>query len=1066
MADAGEIKARLTLDMSNFNSNMAKAKNDMDKTSKSSQGLKDDLEKTKTGFKAVGAAAIAGIGYAVYHATMFEHSMARVKALTSATDSQFADLTDTARELGARTEFSASQAAEGMQYLAMAGFDVNEIISAMPNVLNLASAAQVDLGTSADIVSNIMTGFGMSAEETDRAVDVLVDTMRSANTDLNMLADGMKYVAPVAHGLGWSIEETAAAIGAMSDAGVQGSMAGTSLRAALLSLASPTGRAEKAMKKFGINVMDSNGNLKPMPELIGHVNERLSGLTKAQKTAALSHLVGREAAAGFIAMIEKGGPELEKFTNQLKNSQGVAEEVATTQRDTLMGSLKELESAFEELGIIIGNQFLPVLRGLVDWVTELGLLMTKLDPQLMAGALAFTAVGSAAGVAASSLGLLRIGLMGLGPIMGPAGWAILGVSVLAGLFGAAAVSQQKMTETTARQTAEMYKQNQESSEMISRFDDLRTRANMTNDEFAEFLDLHMQLQDKSSLTKAEVQMLSDRMKALQSKSELTNAEWDELVSLNEKLIELYPDHGHQISELGNKYITSVEALRQMNAEEREQLRRNLYTKLDDGLAKYNEKQERAVELKKQYSDADKRIKSIEEERVALKNKLKGIEEELQAAYKSGNIDEIQGILNSRNLLKAKIDSKEKEIEKQRTLRKEIDEEIAGITKAKEALKRNAEQYANILLAENKIKIESGKNLENIHKRIFAIDDELAKYDKRVEKGERLSKLDREQYEAKQKEKGVLESILDQVGAREIFEEEIEKALRKQYEEAKKTKDELNKKTKRKHDHKDVKDEKKTAKASTEELKTKTSRQHNYAGGKKEKETAKDSTKELNKKTKRPHDSSDIKKGLNTAKDTTKEANRKTKKPFDRSDLKKGHGTAKDVTKEANKRARKPFNYSAISNALSDAKSLHKWLTAPARKAVSVARNIYEKVVKRHQGGVVPSFHSGGVADFTHGMGGITPGLGGIDARLLGREMVLTQAQQASLFNAINSGSIGNGGMSRQDLEELADRLASRPIHASIQMDKREVGRAIAEPVKEEHVRMSKQNLRWRGGRKI
>lgn len=195
MANAGEIKARMTLDTSMFNAKMAKAKADMDRTSKSSRNLKNDLTTMRTGFLAIGTAAAVGIGAAVYTAANFEHSMQRVKALTSATDTEFAQMSETARHLGATTEFSASQAAEGMQYLAMAGFDVNEIISAMPNVLNLASAAQVDLGTSADIVSNIMTGFGMTAEETDRAVDVLVETMRSANTDLNQLGEQRRPTA-------------------------------------------------------------------------------------------------------------------------------------------------------------------------------------------------------------------------------------------------------------------------------------------------------------------------------------------------------------------------------------------------------------------------------------------------------------------------------------------------------------------------------------------------------------------------------------------------------------------------------------------------------------------------------------------------------------------------------------------------------------------------------------------------------------------------------------------------------------------------------------------------------
>lgn len=1067
-ANAGEIRARMTLDTTQFNAKMAKAKSDMEKTSKSSQKLRNDLTTMRTGFMAVGTAAVAGIGYAVYHAANFEHAMARVKALTSATDTEFSALSGTARDLGAATEFSATQAAEAMQFLAMAGFDVNEIISAMPNVLNLASAAQVDMGTSADIVSNIMTGFGMTAEETNRAVDVLVDTMRSANTDLNMLGDGMKYVAPVAHGLGWSIEETAAAIGAMSDAGVQGSMAGTSLRAALLSLASPVGQTEKAMKKFNIEVMDSSGNLKPLPELVSHISERLDGLTKAQKTAALAHLVGREAAAGFIALIERGGPSLQEFTTQLENSGGVAEEVAKTQRDTLMGALKELESAFEELGISVGNQFIPLLRAIVEGVTELGRFMGELDPKLVSGAAAFTAAGSAAGIMASSIGILAIGLRGLGPFLGPAGWVITGVSVLAGLFGAAAVSQDDMTESTARQTREMYEQNKAAADMIDRFEILRDRANLTNAEFAEFIDIQTQLLDKSGLTKAEVAVLTNRLKELQSKSSLTKDEWEELYDLNGKLTETYPDHGNALSDLGNKYVENVKAIREMNAAQRESLRLDLYNKLNESLVDYNENQREAKRLQKEYRDGVARTTELTRERTEVQERIKQIEQEIADASEARNSAEARRLATEKTRLIAKLDALGKEIKSQSKLNRETEKEMQNRQKNVEKARETAQQLADVLLAQNNINISAGKNLENIHKRIFAIEDELALYEQKVRKGEKISSAERDYYQSILNEKGVLEDILSQVGARELFEEKVRKKLREQYEEAKKTKDELNKPTKRKHDYKDAKEEEKTAKTSTKELETKTSRQHNYADGKKEKDTAKESTKELNTKTKRPHDIKQIKEGYDVAKKTTKEANTKTKKPMDSSDLKKGHGVAKDVTKEANKGTRKPLNYSAITTALNYAKSLHNWLTKPARKVVSVARNIYEKVMK-HQGGMVPDppkFHTGGIADFTHGMGGITPGVGGVDARLLGREMVLTQFQQARLFNAINSGTIGNGGMTRQDFEEIVDRIASRPVYTSVQIDKREVARAVAEPIKEEHVRIAKQNLRWRGGRNL
>ncbi|SMO93032.1 phage tail tape measure protein [Melghirimyces algeriensis] len=1065
MPNAGEIRARMTLDTTQFNAKMAKAKNDMDRTSKSSKRLRGDLESVRTGFTAVGTAAAVGIGAAVYTAANFEQSMARVKAVSGATDAEFTQLTDTARELGATTSFSASQAAQGMQYLAMAGFETNEIISAMPHVLNLASAAQVDLGVASDIVSNIMTGFGLSAEESGRAVDVLTTTMTTANTDLNQLGDAMKYVAPVASGLGWSIEETAAAIAAMSDAGVQGSQAGTALRASLLSLASPTGQAEKAMKKYGIEVKDANGNMKTMPDLVSHIAKRLGGLTKAQKTAALSHLVGREAASGFIAMIEKGGPALAKHKKQLENSAGAAEEVAKTQRETLMGALKEMKSAFEELGIAVGNQFIPILKEVAGGLTGVARIMGELDPKLVAGATSFLGTAAAVGTLTSSLGLLVIGLRGLGPFFGPAGWLITGLSVVAGLYASNKIAQDKMTESTARQTAKLYDQNVATGEMIDRFDDLRSRTNLTNEEFGEFLDIQTKLKDKSNLSKTEVKVLSERMNALKSKSSLTKDEWNELVQLNDKLIERYPDHGSALTDLGNKYIANVDTLRKMNAEKRESLRMELWNKLEKGLDEYHKGQKRVVQAQKEYRQADKEIEELKERRKAQNKQIKELEDQITEAKEKGNLKGAEHLRQLKSIIEGKKRETDQEIEKQRKIREGAEKEIRGIQKKNDALRQAAQKYADILLMQNGINMEAGKNLENIYKRKFAIQEELAAYDMRREKGEQLTKQEREHYEAKRKELGVLDSILDQTGARKLIEKDVLDKLREEYDASKKTSDELNKKTKRKHDYKDAKDEKKTAKASTKELNTKTSRIHNYADGKKEKDTAKASTKELNTKTKRPHDIKEVQLALNTAEATTREANKKTKKPMDSSDIRQGHGKAKDLTREANKRTRKPLDYSSIISALNYAKSLHSWLSSPVRKVVSVARNIYERVFERHQGGMIPDppkFHNGGIADFTHGMGGITPGLGGVDARLLGREMVLTQFQQARLFNAINSGAIGDGGLSRQDFEELADRIANRPVVVRANFNRTEFARLLAEPIKEEQVRLAQRNQRGKG----
>ncbi len=316
----GEIRARLVLDMADWSRRSQQARSDMDQMGRSSANLSKQMGLIQKASLAVGGAVVAGIGVSVKKAADFEEAMSRVKAISGATGQDFEDLKNIAAKMGAETKYTAVEAAEGLQYLAMAGFSVKAQVGSLPAVLNLAAASGEGLGRSADIVSNIMTGFGIKAEDSGHAVDVLVKAMTTANTDLPQLGDAMKFVAPVAHSLGYSIEDTATAVAKMSDAGIQGSMAGTALRASLLHLTNPVGQSAKAMKKYGIEVKDAHGNLKPIPELVGHISKQFEGMTSAQKTAAAAQLVGVEAASGFVTLLGVGEKGLRNYSKTLKDA--------------------------------------------------------------------------------------------------------------------------------------------------------------------------------------------------------------------------------------------------------------------------------------------------------------------------------------------------------------------------------------------------------------------------------------------------------------------------------------------------------------------------------------------------------------------------------------------------------------------------------------------------------------------------------------------------------------------------------------------------------------------------
>ena len=233
-----------------------------------------DLRRTGKMLSARVTLPILGIGIAILKsAADFEAGMNRVQALTGATEKQFEALEDQAKELGATTQFSASQAADAMGFLAQAGFDANKILSAMPATLNLAAAAGMELGETADIMSNVMQGFGLDASESGRASDVMTAAFISSNTNLQQMGEAMKFVAPVAKGMGLSFEETVAVLGLLGNAGIQASMAGTTLRGMMVRLVDPSTQAAKLIKKLGINVLGTDGKISSMSNIIGQLGE-------------------------------------------------------------------------------------------------------------------------------------------------------------------------------------------------------------------------------------------------------------------------------------------------------------------------------------------------------------------------------------------------------------------------------------------------------------------------------------------------------------------------------------------------------------------------------------------------------------------------------------------------------------------------------------------------------------------------------------------------------------------------------------------------------------------------
>ena len=299
----------------------------------------------------------------------FENAMARVKALSGATNQQFQALKETAKKLGATTVFSASQAAEAMQYLSMAGFKANDTIKAMPGLLNLAAAGQTDLAVTADIASNILTGFGINASKTTHIADVLAKAMTTSNTNIEMLGETMKYVAPAASGLGASLEEVTTLAAKLGDAGIQASNAGTALRSMYMRMASPPSEAIKIINKLGLQTKDANGKFVGMINILKQLHEVTDEMSNTEKADVMKKLFGVEAMSGAMALMQVPIDKLKSYEKALKSADGTAKKIAKEQNDTVKGSFKALSSAIEGVSISISELFLPAIKGITRGIT-------------------------------------------------------------------------------------------------------------------------------------------------------------------------------------------------------------------------------------------------------------------------------------------------------------------------------------------------------------------------------------------------------------------------------------------------------------------------------------------------------------------------------------------------------------------------------------------------------------------------------------------------------------------------------------------------------------------------
>lgn len=312
-----------------------------------------------------------GVAESVNSFQDFESMMSQVKAISGATGQAFDDLTAKAQEMGATTKFTATESAEAFNYMAMAGWKPQQMIDGISGIMSLAAASGEDLGTTSDIVTDALTAFGLSAGDSGHFADVLAQASANANTDVSMLGESFKYVAPVAGAMKYSIEDTSLALGLMASANVKGSMSGTALKTSIANMVKPTNDMAEAMDKYGISITDGEGNLKSLKGVIDNVRGSLGGLSRDEQTAVASTIFGKEAMAGMLAIVNASEEDYNKLSNAIYNANDAAEDMADTMLDNLKGSFTLMQSAIEGTENAFGKRLSPYLRGIAGGITDM-----------------------------------------------------------------------------------------------------------------------------------------------------------------------------------------------------------------------------------------------------------------------------------------------------------------------------------------------------------------------------------------------------------------------------------------------------------------------------------------------------------------------------------------------------------------------------------------------------------------------------------------------------------------------------------------------------------------------
>ena len=427
LQEMGQALQEAGIDTNNLAKNTEELQKQYDKLQKSQEKVAAINEKIDKNNQAIAQTksqltgtigAIAAVGTAIYagpvkKAAEFQEQMSGVKAISGATTEEIAQLSNKAKEMGASTKFTATEAGQAMEYMAMAGWKTEDMLGGIEGIMNLAAASGEDLASVSDIVTDALTAFGLSASDAGHFSDVLAQASSNANTNVSMMGSTFQKVAPVAGALGYSVEDMSLGIGLMANASIKAEVAGTSLKTALANMAKPTDAQAAAMQKYGISLTNADGSMKSFGDVVKNLRSSLGGLSEAEQVAAATTIFGKESFAGMLAIVNASEADFNKLTDAVYNCDGAAKQMAETKLDNLNGSITLAKSAFDALQVELGELLLPTLTegikkftGIVNVVTD----FVRENPQAVKtiAKVAVALAGLKVGGLAAKLGFLEV----------------------------------------------------------------------------------------------------------------------------------------------------------------------------------------------------------------------------------------------------------------------------------------------------------------------------------------------------------------------------------------------------------------------------------------------------------------------------------------------------------------------------------------------------------------------------------------------------------------------------------------------------------------------------------